>query len=84
MERVEHLDQALAEEFAGHGATIHRLKVSDAHFRALMEHNHTVWTQIQNIQNGVTPTDDGHLTRLEKERLKLLDEIAAAIRRAEA
>lgn len=72
----EHLDRALAEEFAGHGAEIHKLKVADAHFRSLMELNHTVWAEIQNIQNGVTPASDHYLEALEKHRLKVLDEIA--------
>lgn len=81
---TEHLDLALAEEFAGHGDTIHRLKVEDPHFRALMEQNHDVWLQIQNIQNNVTPASDEARHDLEKHRLKLLDEIAALIAKAEA
>lgn len=81
--RTEHLDHALAEEFAGHGDTIHSLKVSNPHFKKLMEQNHALWTQIQNIQNGVTPTEDAMLHGLEKQRLKLLDEIAALVRAAE-
>lgn len=81
---TEHLDQALAEEFAGHGATIHQLKVSDPHFKALMERNHQIWTQIQNIQNGLTPTADATLETLEKQRLVILDDIGARIAKAEA
>lgn len=72
----EHIDRALAEEFAGHSADIRRLKVQNAHFRTLMERNHAIWTEIQNIQSGVTPASDEHLEMLEKQRLKLLDEIA--------
>ena len=81
--QTEHLDNALAEEFAGHGETIHALKVRDPHFKALMEKNHALWLQIQNIQNGVTPADDAVRHDLEKQRLKILDEIAAAIAEAE-
>jgi uncharacterized protein YdcH (DUF465 family) len=81
---TEHLDQALAEEFAGHGDTIHKLKVSNPEFKSLMVRNHAIWTEIRNIQSGVTPADDAYLTSLEKQRLKLLDEIAALIRNAEA
>ncbi len=80
----EHLDLALAEEFAGHGETIHRLKVSDAHFKSLMQRNHDLWSQIQNIQNRLTPASDQTLETLEKQRLRLLDEIAQAIAKAEA
>lgn len=82
--QTEHLDQALAEEFAGHGETIHKLKVSDPHFKALMAKNHELWKQIQNIQNGLTPTADATLETLEKQRLLILDDIAARIAKAEA
>lgn len=74
--QTEHLDHALAEEFAGHGEAIHRLKVSNPDFKALMVQNHALWTEIQNIQNGVTPSDDAYLESLEKQRLVILDEIA--------
>jgi uncharacterized protein YdcH (DUF465 family) len=81
---TEHLDHALSEEFAGHAETIHRLKVSNPHFKDLMTQNHDIWTQIQNIHHEVTPADDSHLHNLQKQRLKLLDEIAALVRDAEA
>jgi hypothetical protein len=81
---LEHLDRALAEEFAGHGETIHRLKTTDAHFKHLMALNHDLWTQIQNMQSGVTPADDATRHELEKKRLKLLDEIGTIIRAAES
>lgn len=80
---AEHLDQALAEEFAGHGETIHKLKVSDPGFKALMEQNHALWQQIQAIQNDTAPADDRVRHDLEKRRLALLDEIAARIAEAE-
>ncbi|HVY84910.1 MAG TPA: hypothetical protein VG943_07240 [Caulobacterales bacterium] len=83
-ESVEHLDQALAEEFAGHGRTIHALKQSSARFRELMEQNHALWTQIQHIQGGILAAEDGVRHDLERKRLKLLDEIADHIRKAEA
>lgn len=80
----EHLDHALAEEFAGHADAIHTLKTTSAHFRSLLEQNHEIWRQIQNIQSGVAPTSDDHLTNLEKQRLRLLDEIAKAVAAAES
>ena len=82
--QTEHLDHALSEEFAGHAETIHRLKVGNPNFKSLMVQNHDIWTQIQNIRHGVTPADDAHVHALQKQRLKLLDEIAALVRAAEA
>ena len=79
----EHLDHALAEEFAGHSSTIHALKISDAHFRGLMQRNHALWLEIRDVQEGRKPASDEVRHDLEKKRLKLLDEIAAVIAKAE-
>ncbi|MBY0564376.1 MAG: DUF465 domain-containing protein [Hyphomonadaceae bacterium] len=84
MANQEHLDHALEEEFAGHGETIHKLKVSNPQFKVLMEENHALWLQIRAMQSNVTPADDAVIERLEKERLQRLDQIAAMIRQAEA
>lgn len=80
----EHLDHALEGEFAGHGLTIHNLKISNAEFRTLLEQNHLIWREIHNIENGVTPASDDYLTVLRKQRLAMLDAIAQHIARAEA
>jgi len=80
---TEHLDRALEEEFTGHGDTIHRLKVASAEFKALMEENHSLWRQIQGIQSGAAAASDATLEALEKQRLRVLDEIGARIRAAE-
>lgn len=79
----EHLDHALAGEFSGHGDTIHKLKLENAHFSKLMVTNHDLWTEIQNIQNNVTPASDETLEVLEKKRLAVLDEIGTMIKDAE-
>lgn len=74
-----HLDQALAEEFADKADAIHALKASDPDFRALLEQNHDLWKQIQQIQKGIAPADDAVLEDLEKRRLLILDRIGAGI-----
>lgn len=81
---TEHLDHALEQEFAGHAATIHRLKVSDPAFKSLLERNHHLWREIHNIKTDVTPASDDYLRSLEKQRLEILDEIAKTVRDAEA
>ncbi|MCC6789248.1 MAG: hypothetical protein IT547_15560 [Hyphomonadaceae bacterium] len=82
--KLEHLDHALEQEFAGHAETIHRLKVSDPHFKALLELNHSIWREIHNIENGVTAASDDYLTSLRKQRLAILDDIAKLVGEAEA
>jgi uncharacterized protein YdcH (DUF465 family) len=42
-----------------------------------------LWTEIQKAEPNVTPASEERLEALRKRRLKLLDEIAAAIARAE-
>jgi uncharacterized protein YdcH (DUF465 family) len=81
---VTALPDDLAEEFAGKGEIVHRLKLSDAHFRRLLDDNHALWKEIQQIQKGIRPAEDQALETLEKRRLVLLDEIAAIIAKAEA
>ena len=78
-----HLDHALSEEFAGHAETIHNLKTTDAHFANLLTKNRELWDEIQKIQSGVEPTEDSVLEQLEKQRLVVLDDIAARIKAAE-
>jgi uncharacterized protein YdcH (DUF465 family) len=82
--QTEHLDRALAEEFAGHGEAIHRLKISDPAFKSMMERNHAIWLEIHRIEGGEAAASDTYLESLKKQRLAVLDEIAAAIRKAEA
>ena len=80
----EHLDHALAEEFAGHAETIRRLKLASAHFAGLLQRNHQLFREIQRIQADIEPAEDATLERLERERLAVLDHIAAAVTAAES
>ncbi len=82
--KIEHLDHAFEQEFAGHAETIHRLKVTDLHFKSLLELNHQIWREIHNIENGVAAASDEHLTELRKRRLNILDEIAKLVGDAES
>lgn len=76
---MSHLDDALAEEFADKADAIHTLKATDGRFRDLLEQNHQLWKQIQQIQKGIAPAEDAVLEELEKRRLLVLDEIAARL-----
>jgi uncharacterized protein len=78
------LSEDLAEEFADKADLIHALKVKDHHFARLIEKNHVLWKEIQQIQKGIHPADDEALETLEKQRLLVLDEIGAMLRAAEA
>jgi uncharacterized protein YdcH (DUF465 family) len=82
--KIEHLDHALEQEFAGHAETIHRLKTTDPHFKSLLELNHQIWREIHNIENGVAAASDEYLTALRKQRLSILDDIAKLVGSAES
>lgn len=77
------LSNDLAEEFADKAEIIHALKQKDAHFQRLLEENHALWKEIQQIQKGLAPAEDEAWETLEKKRLLILDQIAAAIAAAE-
>lgn len=77
------LSHDLAEEFPDKGDVIQQLKRSNAHFAHLLERNHALWKEIQQIQKGVKPAEDEAHETLEKQRLAVLDEIADMVAAAE-
>jgi uncharacterized protein YdcH (DUF465 family) len=76
----QHLDRALSEEFADKAVAIHELKAADPRFKELLELNHGLWAQIQQIQENIRPAEDSVRENLEKRRLAVLDEISARLR----
>jgi uncharacterized protein YdcH (DUF465 family) len=79
----DHLDRALAEEFPGQAEAIHALKAKDASFRKLLERNHELWEQIQQIKEDIAPAEQDVLETLEKQRLAILDVITARLHAGE-
>jgi uncharacterized protein len=73
------LPHDLAEEFPGKADLIQRLEGENAHFAVLLQKNHTLWKEIQQIQKGIQPAEDEVLETLEKQRLAVLDEIATMV-----
>lgn len=77
------LPHDLEEEFPDKAELIQRLEGENAHFANLLTKNHTLWKEIQQIQKGIQPAEDEALETLEKQRLAVLDEIAAMLAQAE-
>lgn len=65
--------------FPDHGATLHALKLDNAHFRKLAEDHHALSSQIQRSEARLAAVPDEELETLKKKRLFVLDEIAAMI-----
>ena len=74
-----HTPNELADVFPDAAAAIHRLKLEDAHFARLAEQHHTVNREIHRIEAEVDAASDDRLEALKKDRLHLLDTIAALL-----
>ena len=65
--------------FPGEEAILHALKMEDARFRDLALRKHELEAEIQRIESGQDAASDERVESLKKQRLLLLDEIAAMI-----
>lgn len=79
-----HTPHELADTFPQDAAALHRLKLTDAHFARLAERHHQVNRAIHRIEAGTEAASDARLETLKKERLTLLDTIAAMLEEAPA
>lgn len=79
---MTHTPHELSELFPDDVETLHRLKIENPHFAVLADRHHTLNREIHRAETDIEPTDDLHLEALKKQRLALLDEIAALIRSA--
>lgn len=77
---MSHTPHELAEEFPDKVDRMHNLKESDAHFRKLFDEYHEVNRAIHRAETNVEPTDQFHEENMRKQRMRLKDEIAAALR----
>lgn len=77
-----HTPHELHDEFPDAADAIRHLKLTDAHFARLAEQHHTVNRAIHRVETEVEPASDAHLEGLKKQRLHLLDEIAAMLNQA--
>lgn len=74
-----HTPHELHDEFPHDAEALHRLKLNDAHFARLAERHHEVNREIHRIAAEIEAASDERLEALKRERLHLLDEIAAMI-----
>jgi len=79
---VSHTPHELSAEFPDKVAAISRLKQADAHFARLADRYHEVNRAIHRIDSQVEPASDEVAETLKKERLHLLDQIAALLSKA--
>jgi uncharacterized protein YdcH (DUF465 family) len=74
-----HTPHELLDEFPDQAEALHRLKLGNAHFARLAERHHVVNREIHRIAAEIEAASDERLEGLKRERLHLLDEIAAML-----
>ena len=65
--------------FPDDGDILHDMKVDDAQFRELSERYHRIEREIDRIESGLDAASDDRLEALKRQRLDLLDSVAARV-----
>lgn len=81
---MSHTPHELADEFPNDHALLHALKLEDQHFVALSQRYHEVNGELHRIESEIETPSDEYTEQLKKQRLALLDEIAAILAKARA
>jgi len=74
---VEHHD--LHHEFPELNDKIHEMKTSNNHFRRLFDEYHELTTEVENMENEITPVTSMTEEEAKKRRLHLKDELYAML-----
>jgi uncharacterized protein YdcH (DUF465 family) len=69
----------LSTLFPVHRDVLHALKLESAHYRELADRYHALALQISRIEGGLEAASDERLEEAKKQRLGVLDDIAAMI-----
>lgn len=81
---MSHVAHDLHAEFPNDVEILHELKVSDGHFRTVSDRYHDINKEIHRIESEVEAASDERSEELKKQRLLILDEVAAMISKAKA
>lgn len=79
-----HTPHELHEAFPDDVTLLSRLKVDDRHFANLADRYHELNRAIHRIETEIEPASDDHAEALKKQRLAMLDEVAALLAKARA
>jgi len=81
---MSHVSHDLHAEFPADSDILHELKISDGHFRTVSDRYHEINKKIHRIESEVEAASDERSEDLKKQRLLILDEVAAMISKAKA
>lgn len=77
---MSHISQDLHDNFPDQTERLRDLKENDRHFRTLADRYEALDDEIRRSETGVAPAmDDAHMEELKRERLAVLDRIAAVV-----
>lgn len=76
---MSELGHDLHAQFPADREILHVLKLESAHFRDLADRHHELAQQIYRIEAGLDAASDDRLEYLKRQRLSVLDEVAALI-----
>lgn len=79
---MSHVPHDLHAEFPQDATLLHQLKLNDRHFQTLAQRYQDVNQEIHRVETEVEPASDERLETLKKQRLALIDEIAALLQKA--
>ncbi len=79
---MSHVAHDLHAEFPNDGDILHDLKMSDQHFQTVSDRYHDINKEIHRIEAEVEAASDERSEELKKQRLLILDEVAAMISKA--
>lgn len=79
-----HTPNELHDAFPEATDALRHLKLTNAHFARLAEQHHEVNREIHRIESEIEAASDERIEALKKERLHLLDEIAAMLETEQA
>jgi uncharacterized protein YdcH (DUF465 family) len=77
---MTHITHDLHHEFPAHADALHRLKMTDPHFKRLSHEYDEINQSIYKAEAGLAAMDDLALETLKKKRLSLKDEIATLLK----
>jgi uncharacterized protein YdcH (DUF465 family) len=77
-------EHSLVEEFPADKDILHRLKLEDQHYAKVAARYHELNKEIHRIEAEIEAASDTRIEELKKERLSLLDDVAAMVAKAKA
>jgi uncharacterized protein YdcH (DUF465 family) len=81
---MSHIPQILHDLYPADAALLRRLKAEDAHFQHLASRLEALDDAVHAVDSGADPASDERAEQLSRERVHLLDEIAAYLATARA